>query len=59
MILLDDVVQILYLPQFNRRASIGLSTFDSSGVGTTFVNGDLVGQAVLTDGAFQEAARCC
>ena len=59
MILLDDVVQILYLTQFNGRASIGLNTFDGSGVGTTLVNGDLVGQAVLTDGAFQEAARCC
>jgi hypothetical protein len=58
MILLDHVVQILHLTQFNRCAGIGLNTLDGSGVGTTLVNGDLVGQAVLTDGAFQEAARC-
>ena len=58
MILLDDVVQILHLTQFNRRAGISLNGLNGSRVGGTLVDGDLVGQAVLTDGAFQEAARC-
>lgn len=62
MNLLDDVVQILHLTQFNRRAGIGLNTFDDSGVGTTLVNGGLVGQAVLTDARSRKrraAARSC
>lgn len=58
MILLDDVVQILHLTQFNWRAGVGLNTPDGSRIGTTLVDGDLVGQAVLTDGAFQDSARC-
>ena len=43
MVLLDDVVQILYLPQFYRRTGIFLNGMDGSGIGATLVDGDLVG----------------
>jgi hypothetical protein len=42
MVLLDDVVQILHLPQFYRRTGIFLNGVDGSGVGATLVDGDLV-----------------
>jgi len=58
IVLLYDVVQRLHLPQVDRRAGIFLNGVDGSGVGATLVDGDLVRQAVLADGAFQEAARC-
>jgi hypothetical protein len=58
IVLLYDVVQRLHLPQVDRRAGIFLNGVDGSSVGATLVDGDLVRQAVLADGAFQEAARC-
>lgn len=56
MILLHDVVEILHLSQFDRRAGFSLNALDGGRVGAAFVDGDLVGQAMLADGAFQEAA---
>ena len=53
MILLDDVIQILHLTQFDRRPGICLNSVDGGRVGATLADGDLVGQAVLADGAFQ------
>jgi hypothetical protein len=58
MILLNDVVQILHLTQLDQRAGISLNAVDSGDVGATLVDGDLVRQAVLADGAFQETACC-
>lgn len=48
MILLDKVVEILYLALLDRRAGIGHNAFDGSGIGAVLVDGDLLRQAVPT-----------
>lgn len=53
MVPLHNIVQVLHLTQFNWRAGIDLNALDRSGVGTILVNGDLIGQAVLSDGALE------
>ena len=55
--MLDDVVQILRLPQLNIKASVGVDAANGSRVGATLVDRDLLGQTVQIDGALQVAPR--
>jgi hypothetical protein len=41
MVLFDDVVEVFGLPELNRCALFQIVALDRSGVGTTFVDGDL------------------
>ena len=58
MVLLYYIVEILRLPQLNIKTGVNIDTFDSSCVGTAFVDGDLLRQAVQIDGALK-VASCC
>ena len=54
MVLLDDVVEVLDLTQFE----VGLNALDGCSVGTALVNGNFLRQAMQPDGALQEASSC-
>ena len=51
MVLLNDVVEVFRLAQFNINAGIVIDTANGSSVGTAFVYGDLFRQAMQIDGA--------
>jgi len=55
MILLDDVVEILDLADFDRSAVIVIVALDGRGIGVAAIDGDLVRDAVATNGLVQEA----
>src|SRR5450631_4801966 len=57
MILLDDIVEVLALAQFDVAAILGVVALDRRGVGTALVDGDLLRLAVQCNGLFQEAPR--
>jgi hypothetical protein len=54
VVLLDDVVEVLALTQFDGRAGVGIDALDGSGVGAALVNGDLLGHTVQIDGSLQK-----
>ena len=51
VVLLDDVVEILRLAQLDVQTSTIVDAVDCRSVGTAFVDGDFLGQAVQIDGA--------
>ncbi len=55
--LLDDVVEVLRLAQFDVRAGVGTHPRDGRRVGAALVDGDLLRHTVKIDGAFEEAPR--
>ena len=55
VVLLDDVVEAFRLPQSDIKAAVLIDAMDSSGVGTTFFDDVLLGQAMQIDGALQRA----
>ncbi len=50
VVLLHDVVEVLLLAQFDVPAGVGIHATNGRGVGATFVDGDLLGQAMQIDG---------
>ena len=58
MVLLDDVVKIFGLAQFNINIGILLNAFDGSGVGAVLVDNDFLGYIVQADATLQEPACC-
>ena len=58
MVLLDDIVEVLDLTQFDVGAGVGLNALDGCSVGTALVNGNFLRQAMQPDGALQEASSC-
>jgi hypothetical protein len=46
VVLLDDIVAIFGLSKFDLTAGVNINTFDCGGIGSTFVDGDLLGQSV-------------
>jgi hypothetical protein len=50
VVLFNDVVEVLYLSQFNACFMLNVVIFNRRGVGTTLVDGDLLRQATLLDG---------
>jgi hypothetical protein len=57
VVLLHDIVQILYLPQFDAGFIGGVVLFYRRAVGATLVDGDLLRRSAL-DGFAQEAGSC-
>lgn len=50
MVLLHDIIKILCLSQLNAGLIVGVVLFYRRGVGSTFVDGDLLRRAALVDG---------
>src|SRR5665213_1903551 len=57
MILLNYIVEVLALTQFDVAAMLGVVALDRRRVGTALVDGDLLRLAVQCHGLFQEAPR--
>ena len=57
MVLLDNVIQILVLPDFDGRFTFRINRIQGGQIGTAFVNGNRLWGAVLVDG-FLEVATC-
>jgi hypothetical protein len=55
VVLLDEVVQILGLPQLDGQATVGHQTVDGCGVGAALVYRDLLWHVVPIDGALEES----
>ena len=55
MILLDEVIEVIRLSQFNVQAGVVIDAFDGCGVGAALVDGDLLWHAVQVYGAFEKA----
>ena len=56
VILLDDVVEDLALAQLNVKAGVLIDAVDSGRVGSIFVDGYLLRQAMQVDGSLQTSA---
>jgi len=57
MILLHNVVEILDLTDFDRRAVLGIVALDGRFIGRTPVDGDLLRHAVAADRFLEKAER--
>ena len=51
MSLFDNIVQVLGLMQLEECAGVGNHALDGSGVSATFIDADLIGQAVQANGS--------
>ena len=56
VVLLDDVVEVLRLAQFNCHAAVGDQASHSCGVGAALVNRDLFGDVMQVNGTLEESA---
>ena len=56
VVLLDDVVEVLRLAQFNCHAAVGDQASHSCGVGAALVNRDLFGYVMQVNGTLEESA---
>lgn len=57
VVLLDDVVEVLALPNRDRRVMLGVVAFDAGGVGAALVNRDALRKAVVPDGPGEKPLR--
>jgi hypothetical protein len=56
VVLLHDIVQVLYLAEFDAGFIVGVVLFYRRGVGPALVDGDLLRHTALVDGFAEEAA---
>src|ERR1700674_3369785 len=58
VVLLHDIVQVLYLAEFDAGFIVGVVLFYRRRVGATLVDGDLLRHTALVDGFAEEAGSC-
>jgi hypothetical protein len=58
VVLLHDIVQVLYLAEFDAGFNVGVVHFYRRGVGATLDDGDLLRRTPLVDGFAEEAGSC-
>jgi hypothetical protein len=58
MVMLDDVVQILDLPDLDGRFPFSVDGLKGRQIGAAFVHGNGLWRAVLIDGFLEVATRC-
>ena len=58
MVLLNDVVQIFTLANFDTFVFVAVVLFDASCIGSAFIDVDQAGFTVGTDGFVQKTQRC-
>lgn len=59
VVLLDDVVHVLALPQFDIRPRVGIDAQDGGRVRAALIDGDLLGYTVQADGLFDKTSGGC
>jgi hypothetical protein len=58
MVLLDEIVEIFGLADLDRRYTISIDGFERGEIGTAFVDGHRLGDAILSDRFFEITPGC-